>query len=110
MKKVIVTTTINPPTEAVVKFDALKDWHLIVVGDLKTPKDYRLKNGLYMTPVMQEEYDKELSGALGWNCLQRRNIGLLLAHDMKAYIVATVDDDNIPYDGWGQDLLIGREV
>src|SRR5262245_50131654 len=29
---------------------------------------------------------------------------------MKADIVAVVDDDNIPYPDWGQDLMIGREV
>ena len=43
MKKVIVTTTINKPTIAIKKFDEMKDWTLIVVGDLKTPKNYKLK-------------------------------------------------------------------
>ena len=33
MKKVIVTTTINPPTEAITRFDQLEDWQLVVVGD-----------------------------------------------------------------------------
>jgi hypothetical protein len=42
MKNVIVNTTINPPTEAIRKFEALKDWDLVVIGDLETPKDYRL--------------------------------------------------------------------
>lgn len=110
MKKVIVTTSINPPTEAIQKFDSMPDWTLIVIGDLTTPKDYKLKNGTYFGPEQQEKYDKELSDAIGWNCIQRRNFGFLIAHDMGAEIVATVDDDNIPLPGWGQDLLIGREV
>jgi len=110
MKKVIVTTTINPVTEAVEKFQSLPDWELVVVGDKKTPKDYRLKRGVYLTPEMQEKYDQELSDAIGWNCIQRRNFGLLWAHDMGADIVAVVDDDNIPYSHWGQNLLAGREV
>jgi len=42
MKKVIVTTTINAPTEAIRRFDVMPDWHLIVIGDLKTPEDYVL--------------------------------------------------------------------
>jgi hypothetical protein len=45
MKKVIVTTTINPPTKAIHKFDSMPDWDLVVIGDLKTPKDYALKRG-----------------------------------------------------------------
>ena len=110
MRKVIVTTTINPPTEAIHRFEMMLDWELVVIGDLKTPADYRLKRGIYMTPAEQELYDKELSDAIGWNCIQRRNFGLLAAHDLKADIVAIVDDDNVPLEGWGTDLMIGRKV
>lgn len=109
MKQVIVTTTINPPTEAIERFLRLDEWELVVIGDLKTPKDYRLDRGTYVGPQEQEAYDKELSDAIGWNCIQRRSFGLLWAHDMQADIVAVVDDDNIPYDGWGEDLLIGKD-
>jgi hypothetical protein len=63
-----------------------------------------------MGPAEQEKYDPALSEAIGWNCIQRRNFGLLWAHDMDADIVALVDDDNIPDFGWGEDLLIGRDV
>ena len=110
MKKVIVTTTINPPTKAIREFDAMQDWQLVVVGDLKTPKDYRLERGFYLDPAAQEIYDKGLSDAIGWNCIQRRNFGLLVARDMKADVVAVVDDDNIPLSGWGKDLMLGGEV
>ena len=110
MKKIIVTTTINPPTKAIKKFDAMPDWDIVVIGDLKTPEDYSLENGIYVSPEEQEKYDKELSDAIGWNCIQRRNFGLLWAHDMGADIVAVIDDDNIPYDDWGQNLMVGKEV
>ena len=106
----IVTTTINPPTKAIKLFDAMADWRLIVIGDKKTPPDYRLERGVYVRPREQESYDKDLSDAIGWNCIQRRSFGLLLAYDMGAEIVALVDDDNIPYDYWGQHLMVGREV
>ena len=101
MKRVIVTTTINPPTEAIRRFDAMRDWDLVAVGDLKTPADYRLERGVYMSPAEQEKYDKELSDAIGWNCIQRRNFGLLLAHEMRADLVAVIDDDNIPLEWMG---------
>ena len=34
---IIVTTTINNPTKAIFKFANLKNWHLVVVADKKTP-------------------------------------------------------------------------
>jgi hypothetical protein len=110
LKKVIVTTTINPPTEAIRKFDALEDWELVVIGDLKTPADYLLERGTYYGPAAQEELDKELSDAIGWNCIQRRNFGLLVARERGADVVALVDDDNIPKPGWGDDLIAGQRA
>lgn len=110
MKKVIATTTINPPTEAILAFSSMKDWELVVAGDRKTPRDYRLERGIYITPEEQEKYDPALSDAIGWNCIQRRNFACLWARDMKADVVALVDDDNIPLKGWGENLLVGREV
>ena len=110
MKKIIVTTTMNAPTEAIEKFQAMKDWDLVVIGDKKTPGDYHLDRGIYVSPEEQEKYDPALSKAIGWNCIQRRILGLLWAHDMKADVVAVVDDDNIPLEGWGKNLLVGRDV
>ena len=109
MKKVIVTTTINNVTKAIEKFQAMKDWELVVIGDKKTPKDYKLDRGIYVTPEEQEKYDPELSAVIGWNCIQRRSFGLLWANEMKADMVAVIDDDNIPYDSWGENLLIGKQ-
>src|SRR4051812_7521782 len=110
MKKVIVCTTINPPTEAIHRFQKMKDWELVVVGDLKTPKNYHLDRGVYLSPERQEELDKGLSDAIGWNCIQRRNMGLVWARKLEADVVAVVDDDNIPEPGWGEDLMVGRRV
>ena len=107
---VIVTTTIHPPTAAIEMFQAMPGWHLVVVGDHKTPTGYHLHNGTYVSPEDQEKYDSSLSAAIGWNCIQRRNFGFLWAKDMGAEIVATVDDDNKPLSDWGENLLIGREV
>lgn len=87
----------------------MKDWELVVAGDKKTPADYRLERGIYITPEEQEKYDPVLSEAIGWNSIQRRNFAFLWAKDMKADIVALVDDDNIPLKGWGENLLLGRE-
>ena len=110
MKKYIVCTSINKPTLAIKKFDLMKDWKLVVVGDKKTPKNYKLKNGIYLSPTKQEKIDKKLSDLIGWNCIQRRNFGLLYAWKKGADVVAVVDDDNIPYKNWGKKLLINNKI
>jgi len=120
MKKFIITTTINSPTTATLKFAeiAKRDgWIFVIVGDSKTPHgEYReLEDKFhphveYLHPEEQTEMYPELSEIIGWKTIQRRNIGFVYAYDHGADIVATVDDDNIPYDNWGIDLYIGKEV
>tara|TARA_B100001057_G_C22857399_1_gene953183 strand:+ start:2604 stop:3515 length:912 start_codon:yes stop_codon:yes gene_type:complete len=110
LNKYIITTTINAPTEAIKKFDKMKGWKLIVIGDKKTPKNYTLENGIYISPRDQENYNKDLSDAIGWNCIQRRNFGLLKAYELGADIIATIDDDNIPLSNWGKDLLVTKNI
>jgi hypothetical protein len=107
MKQIIVTTTINPPTEAIRRFAEMPNWELCVVGDHKTPPDYKITRGTYLSPEAQEKLDPKLSEAIGWNCIQRRNMGLLWAFRQGAERVAVVDDDNIPYPGWGENLMVG---
>ena len=60
-------------TEAIKQYGKINDWELIVVGDKKTPKNYKLKNGIYLTTKDQVKIDKELSNLIGWNCIERRN-------------------------------------
>ena len=112
MNKIIVTTTINPPTEATLKFAAMTDWHLVIAGDLKTPHDTyeKLQNVTYLSPDDQEKISKELSDAIGWKSIRRRNMALIKAYQMGAEIIATVDDDNIPLKNWGKELFVGQEV
>ena len=118
MKKFIVTTTINKPTTATLKFCEIADrddWNFVIVGDTKTPRDeYRklekeYKNVTYLSPNQQEELYLELSNVIGWKTIQRRNIGYVYAYQNGADIMATIDDDNIPYDNWGLNY-IGKEI
>lgn len=116
MKKFIVTTTINPPTEAIKKFSAMKDWTLIIVADKKTPNfysydfDIEFDESVYLDCEIQEQLYPRLSKLLGWNTISRRNLGLLFAYQNGAEIVASIDDDNIPLPGWGENLAIEKKV
>ncbi len=103
MNKFIVTTTINKPTKALRIFSKLKDWKLIVVLDKKSP-EFKLKNAIVLNTYDQEKISKKLSDLIGWNCIQRRNFGLLKANQLGADLVATIDDDNIPFKNWGKNL------
>ena len=117
----IVTTTINKPTKATKKYVELckqKGFTFVIVGDTKTPhKSYEeLENELpsqiiYLSPDKQEELFENLSNCIGWKTIQRRNIGFVYAyHYTNNDIIATVDDDNIPYECWGDDVKVGKEV
>lgn len=116
MKKTIVTTTIFPPSKAMLKYADMDEWDLVIVGDLKTPHElYRSlesskSNVKYLSPEEQESEFKELSDSIGWNSIQRRNVGFVYAYKKGADIIATVDDDNIPYDNWGKNILVGQEI
>ena len=112
----IVTTTINKPTFALMKYLSFKNWIIIVVGDKKTPhNEYKKLQGkypnlIYMHPDSQDALYPELSDLIGWNKIQRRTIGYLEAYKRGANIIASVDDDNIPFDDWDKHICIGKET
>ncbi len=116
MEKFIVTTTIHEPTKATLKFCEKKDWFFIIVGDLKTPhSSYEAlqkihSNVLYLSPEDQEKKYKKLSDSIGWKSIERRNIGFVEAYKRGADVIATIDDDNIPYENWGEELFINKEI
>jgi hypothetical protein len=116
LNKYIVTTTINKPTEALLRFAKIDGWVLIVVGDMKTPHDYyvNLSSIIYLSPQEQDRLYPKISNMIGWNKIQRRNLGFIHAYKLGADIIATVDDDNIPLPNWGVDVeeifLNGVEV
>lgn len=118
--KFIVTTTINQPTIATFKFCKIaqeKNWTFVIVGDTKTPhasyeqlvKTYA-PNIKYLNPQEQESLYPELSEIIGWKNIQRRNIGFVYAYHQGSDVIVTVDDDNIPYNNWGDNILVGQEV
>lgn len=116
MKKTIVTTTINPPSKAIKLFCERKDWNVVIVGDLITPHELfrklekKYKNTIYLSPEDQDKKYPKLSKTIGWRKIQRRNIGYVEAYRLGAEIIATIDDDNIPYENWGKNLSIGKTI
>ncbi len=98
-EKWIVVTTINYPTPQLRKLAEIPGWHLVVVGDMKTPEDWHLENCEYLSPSRQLELGYELAKALPWNHYARKNIGYLYAIERGAKIIYDTDDDNEPLNG-----------
>lgn len=111
MKYAIVTTTINVPVLLAKYIDDVKkhkrDCFFVVIGDKKTPPEAKTyceqlgkKKGvemIFMDVADQEVYLKrfpELAAHIPWNCIMRRNIGILHAYEKGAETIITIDDDN----------------
>jgi len=96
MKKFIVITTINYPTEAVKLISNLPDNKLIVVGDMKTPGDWYCENSIFI-PVENKFISRySINKALPYNHYCRKMLGYLYAMDEGAEAIIDTDDDNIP--------------
>lgn len=105
MKIACVTTTINVPRVLALyaKYGADVTW--FIVGDMKSPHDDIARflsqhdiNSTYYSPDAQRKLGYKCSELIGWNCIQRRNIGFLEALKWGADVVVSIDDDNIPLD------------
>lgn len=112
MKKALITTTINVPyllTDYVNDFIKYghKDVEIIVAGDIKTPPEAKdfcealcITSGVKIhylgIPEQHDFLDKfpTYKSFLPWNCVQRRNIAILMAYHAGAEIIYTIDDDN----------------
>ena len=100
----LITTTINVPE--VLRLYRAMDGRVkfIIAGDQKTNHEAvidlcsELGDVVYLSPDDQEKLGYASSRAIGWNCIMRRSIALLLAIRMGNEIIITIDDDNIPAD------------
>lgn len=97
----VVVTTIASPTPALrrtASLAAAAGWRLVVVGDRKTPADFRLSGARYLDIGAQAGAGWRLAVALPLDHYSRKNIGYLEAIAGGAPVVAETDDDNAPYD------------
>lgn len=113
MKIALVTTTINIPTlledycKDICQYGHKESVFIIVVGDKKTKEGAKeFCEGLqqkYSMPieymgVKEQESFLEIApfyrDFLSWNCIQRRNVGILKAYRQGADYIITIDDDN----------------
>jgi hypothetical protein len=102
-----------------------RDISFIVVGDRKTPTeagDYcRSLSRRYPYETVFLGVDDqvrflrdypELAVHIPWDCIQRRNLGLLLAYEREADVIITIDDDNFlaEPDFIGAHVVVGQDA
>jgi hypothetical protein len=100
MKKAIIITSIFNPTEAIKKFSKIKDYQVIVVGDKKSPEEWKCDNVKFLSIKGQEELDYNLNKFLPYNHYCRKMIGYLYAIKNGAELIVDTDDDNTPQANW----------
>lgn len=103
MKIALVTTTINRPDVLKLYREYGRNVGMFVIGDMKTPHEeaaFLCKSigAEYYTPDRQSKLGYACSDLIGWNCIQRKNIGYLEALKSGADVILTTDDDNLPID------------
>lgn len=100
----IVITSINYPTRAVEQFAKLakdRNWTLLVVGDTKTPPDWRCEGSVFLSVDKQMELYPIIAKIIPVKHYCRKNIGYLYAIQNGATIIIDTDDDNLPYENFG---------
>jgi len=100
MTKAIVITSIFPPTPAVKKFASLtnKGFTLYNAGDNKTPKNWKVKNTVFLSIHKQHSQFSNFSHLVAENHYARKNLAYLKAIKDKVGRIYESDDDNIAYD------------
>lgn len=104
MKKCVIITTINPPTETIRRHMDNNDYDVIIVGDKKTPDCYFQEKCIYLDIITQDTMFPVISKLIPYNHYARKNIGYLYAIKNNYNIIYETDDDNIPYDRFDSEI------
>lgn len=100
-EKCVIITTINVPTETILKHIKNDEYDVIIVGDNKTPSEqYANLNCIYLDVPSQKKLFPELSELLPYNHYCRKNLGYLYAIKKGYKIIYETDDDNVPHDNF----------
>ncbi len=101
----MIITSINPPTDTVVRTRELQpDWRIIVVGDAKSPAGWFLDGTSFLSLDDQLALPFALARSLPVGHYSRKNLGYLVAIQDGAEVIAETDDDNFPYDEFLGDI------
>ena len=99
--RVIVVTTIHGLTDDLRHWEEIAEgWHIVVVGDAKTPPIPSSSRLTYLSLEDQKAMAIPFVDLMPLNHYARKNIGYLWALQHGASIIYETDDDNAPHDDW----------
>ncbi len=99
MKTSLVLTTIYKPNKNIITFSKQTkklEWDFIVIGDKKTPNNFRIEYGNYFEYNKQKKIGFDFSIKCPANNYARKNIGYLIAIRNRSEVIVETDDDNCP--------------
>jgi len=106
MKRCVALTTVNRPADAVRAFidgdGGVDGYDVIIVGDRKTPDDYRDLDCVFLDLPAQHKQFPVLAKQLPVDSYARKNLGYLYAIKHGYDVIAESDDDNLPLANWGE--------
>lgn len=113
MNNSIVITTINKPNNNIKLFSKKskkKNWSLIIIGDKKTPKSFKLNYGNYFDLKNQKKLKFQFAKLCPENCYARKNIGYLIAAAENCRFIVETDDDNVPKKNFFHKITLSHNV
>tara|TARA_X000000950_G_scaffold289548_1_gene415434 strand:- start:686 stop:1687 length:1002 start_codon:yes stop_codon:yes gene_type:complete len=113
MKGSIVLTTINKPNINIKKLTKLSKknkFDLIIIGDLKTPNEFKLNHGFYFDIYKQKKLKFDFAKKCPVNSYARKNIGYLISFKNGSETIIETDDDNYPKDNFLKFLKLEHTV
>ena len=102
---IAVLTTINQPNKKVGDWFNITKNKTIVVGDNKTPREWRHDKCTYYSISDQKNSEFKISSLLPENHYTRKNLAYLFAIKSDASRIIDTDDDNFPYVNEWEKLL-----
>lgn len=99
----IVVTSISSPNEvlqSIADGSARSDFRFVVIGDVKSPADFALKDCRFLNLQEQEGLRFRYASVCPRRSYTRKNIGYLLAIAERAPYIIETDDDNFPMEAF----------
>ena len=109
--KALVVTSIASPNavlKALAQGAQENNFEFIVIGDTKSPADFKLDGCRFISIEEQDQLDFRLAKILPKKHYARKNLGYLLAK--KNDIIVETDDDNFPYASFWEERVRKKRV
>lgn len=100
MKNLVVITSINEATDAVVKFSTIPNWKTLIVGDVKSKFIESTEDIEFLSIDVQKNLPFKSINSTPYNHYCRKNLGYLVAMQYNRPFIYETDDDTFPIDAW----------